>query len=426
MTVRTARTLRTSEDMDFRRHPLLLFAGFLVGTMVSGMASGCLVGIKDAAEDGGPGDASGDGTGGESGSGSGGSGGGGSGSSGSSGGSDSGSSGGGGGSSGGDAGCSPDLSTDAMNCGRCGHVCDTGMCGGGTCAPRSLHAGSGAVSDLRLVGNQLFWMEGLAGLYGCTLPDCSSVTTIVGATTLAGFAVAGTTAFVVEGVVTDGVVRAYGTDGSGAKGDLTGPLQGLRGPMDVDSINVFYTARDSNSSPFFGYLPQDSSGAAGTDLTTYISSFQVQVRVAVEGGTEYAYWTDGASLVRSPTANSSTPTTLATGNGTAGLAVDSQYVFWTASGDGKVLRCDATASDCSAATPILAGQASPTRVAVDGASISWTNAASGSNGTVSECTYPDCGGPFLLAQGQAAPGELAMDATYVYWATGSTIWRVPR
>jgi hypothetical protein len=313
-----------------------------------------------------------------------------------------------------------------MNCGRCGHVCDTAVCSGGTCTPKTLRVGGGAISDLRIVGSQLFWMEGLAGLYGCTLPGCSSVTTVVSGTTLAGYAAAGTTAFVVEGIITNAVVRAYGTDGSGAKGDLTVALQGLKGPMDVDSTNVFYTARDSMGSPFFGYLAQSTSGATGTNVTTYISSFQVQMRVATEGGNEYAYWTDGTSLIRSPTANSSTPTTLATGSGTAGIAVDSQYVFWTASGDGKVLRCAATAADCSAATAILQGQASPSRVAVDATGISWANAASGSSGTVSECTYPDCASPFLLAQGQASPSELAMDATYVYWATGSTIWRVPR
>ena len=420
--------------MDSRRHPLLLLGALLLGAGVLGMPSGCIVGIL-APEDAGA-DAAGDGPGVDTGSSSGASGGssgtgsssGSASSSGGSSGSSSGASGSGGSSGsssgGGDAGCSPNLSTDAMNCGRCGHVCDPGMmCSGGTCAPKTLRTGSGTVSDLRTVGSQLFWMEGLAGLYWCTLPDCSSVTTVVSGTTLAGYAVSGSTAFVVEGVITNAVVRAYGTDGSGAKGDLTVALQGLKGPMDVDSTNVFYTARDGSGSPFFGYLPQNSSSATATDVTTYISNFQVQMRVASGGGTEYAFWSDGSSLIRCPTANSSTPTTLGMGNGITGLAVDSQYVFWTASGDGKVIRCDGTGANCS---PILQGQATPSRVAVDTTGIAWANAASGLSGTVSECTYPDCGGAFLLAQGQASPSELAMDATYVYWATGATIWRVPR
>jgi hypothetical protein len=327
----------------------------------------------------------------------------------------------------GEASCSPDLSTDPNNCGRCGHACDTGGCTGGTCTPKTLHVGGGAITSLQIAGTTLYWMEGQAGAYSCGLPACSPVTTIVSGTHLEGYTIADR-AYVVEGSVQSGAaMRAYALDGSGSLGDLTVSLIGMTGPMDTDATNVFVTTNDGSGNPFFGFLARDSSSATALYIVSYLANPQVALRVTTLGGTEYAFWTESDRLSRSLTVSTSTPARLASGNGIAGLAVDSTYVFWTAEGDGTVLRCDALAGDCSGARTLLSGQAGPSRVVVDATGIAWTNrGASGSGGAVAECVYPDCTDPFLLAQGQDGPQELAMDGTYVYWATGSTLWRVRR
>jgi len=331
-----------------------------------------------------------------------------------------------------EASCSLNLQTDPLNCGRCGHACEQGLgCSGSVCTPRVLRMGGGAISGLRLIGGTLYWMEGGSAVYGCPAPDCSSLVPIVTGSSILGFGVADTTAYTVEGAsIMDRFVRAYSTTTPGAATDISWSAgeYGLAAPVDVDSQDIWFLIWLNGGPQAFGALSRADTDDSNFDVnvTTDVGN-AILLRMATFGGNEVAFWTESGRLVRVPAMSSSSTTTMATGTGIHGLAVDSSSVFWTDEAAGTVQRCPAT-SDCSGPTLLRGGQASPSTIAVDSTGVAWTNAGSGaSDGTLVECSYPDCTeGPFILADGQADPHEVALDSTYVYWAAGSDLMRVPR
>lgn len=112
------------------------------------------------------------------------------------------------------------------------------------------------------------------------------------------------------------------------------------------------------------------------------------------------------------------PVSIATMQGTPReLALDlvgdiATAVFWTNYTSGEVMTAQITGTPALAGTPkpVFTMQTKPYGVAVDGASLYWTNG----DGTVMKA--PKEGGtPVVLASGQASPGAIVVDSDSVYW-----------
>ncbi|MFT3768569.1 MAG: hypothetical protein QM820_24245 [Minicystis sp.] len=119
-------------------------------------------------------------------------------------------------------------------------------------------------------------------------------------------------------------------------------------------------------------------------------------------------------------------TVLAQGEIPWDVAVDGASIYWTEQGSGedagKVMR--ASKLDGSGATQIAADATGPQGIAVDATNVYWTNK---NDGSIKRA--PIAGGAVtVIAEGQSAPASIVVDANFVYWTNtdGDTIVRAPK
>ena len=80
--------------------------------------------------------------------------------------------------------CGADVSSDAKNCGRCGHDCLGTGCVAGLCQPALLATASSAVHSLRVQGTSLYWVAADSSVFvHSTSSDGSNGTPVVTANT---------------------------------------------------------------------------------------------------------------------------------------------------------------------------------------------------------------------------------------------------
>lgn len=181
---------------------------------------------------------------------------------------------------------------------------------------------------------------------------------------------------------------------------------------------------------------------AGLCLTVLVSGLQNAGAIAVDGST--VYWTDESGCwnghgsgnttgrVMRVSSGGGTPVTLAWGQASPqwSIAVDGASVFWTNfdSGGGQTMRLPKGGG--TSVTLASSGTGNPWGISVDATSVYW--AIRDQNAVVS---VPIGGGAVsTLAAMQPLPGSTAVDATFLYWTTfgtdgmggSGTVMKVPK
>jgi hypothetical protein len=108
-----------------------------------------------------------------------------------------------------------------------------------------------------------------------------------------------------------------------------------------------------------------------------------------------------------------TPTVIASNaGGSAGIATDATYVYWTAFNAGMVNRALQVGGPLET---LAASQTSPDAITLDSANVYWTNTTNPNGSVMTLAKAGDAGAPVSLASNLEFPESVAVDGTNVYW-----------
>jgi hypothetical protein len=278
------------------------------------------------------------------------------------------------------ADCAPDLATSSRHCGSCGHDCIGGACVGGACQPVVIGVAPGGFHPTHLAIDLTHAYMGLA-----------DATFAIGRVPLSG-----------------GVV------------EILAPSDNPEG-IAVDATHVYW----SNS----GYDPPGSSNGtvmkaplAGGAPTPIATGLQKPRMVALNAS--HVYWTTfyAHTVMRATKDGLDVVTIAQTGSGPFGIALDSQFVYWTE----KSLTASIKKAPIDGGAAVLVALATPvpSGIAVDADRAYWTDivgdkveSASLAGGVVTEHASGFAGGN---------GGLIALDATHIYWTNGQAVLRVAK
>jgi virginiamycin B lyase len=107
-------------------------------------------------------------------------------------------------------------------------------------------------------------------------------------------------------------------------------------------------------------------------------------------------------------------------SGPAGIAVDSQHIYWANLGTNSIGRAnlDGTGVDQN----FITGAGAPSGVAVDAGHVYWTNENAGTDGTgtIGRANLDGSGATQSFISGLNVPNGLAVDSGHIYWANNAT------
>jgi hypothetical protein len=193
----------------------------------------------------------------------------------------------------------------------------------------------------------------------------------------------------------------------------------------VDATRVYWLES-------YTVMTAPKAGGAATTLAPFMGDFSMFNRELTINATS-VFWTSSSQSnfvngsVWSVPIGGGAVTKLASGlQGTQGIAVDDQNVYWTNSGS---IGTDATVMKeplgGGAITVLASNQCDASEVAADGTNVYWLNygCPGGPGGTVMSVPR-DGGTPVVLASASAV--TLTVGATSVYWTGGGLVQKVAK
>jgi hypothetical protein len=302
------------------------------------------------------------------------------------------------------ASCSPDLTSDKVNCGACGHDCLGGDCHQGRCAPVLVAGGETFPAALAVDDTNLYWTSASGALEGLrSIPKAGgfplSVAGFDGGRGVALATARGTVVFTADddtlwegsrstaarlvasglggaaGVAADSSATYVAARTAGlvkkivADGGSTTPLAGTQPDVTyvlVDAAGIYWAGYDSMT---IGITRSGGGTAATAQFSIEKPSSFAQDDQAVYWGERYTF------AIRKHSKTGGVSTTLKTVGGAPTIAVHGAELFWAAA-DGTIGRMK---NDGSAPETLATNQGDLSAIAVDAQNI---YVASMSGGTI--------------------------------------------
>jgi len=340
---------------------------------------------------------------------------------------------GGGGSDAADAapGCG-DTASDPLNCGTCGRGCLGGACLSGQCQAVPVVQGLSLANwdgidpwSLTLVGESVYYSDNVLGSgyvwkAAKTGGIASPVIEIQGVAATAEYCLGGAGGENARWL-TSAAGHVYWRGCMNRLRDLdTSTGQVSR----IGEFDVAFLA--STSAQIFGTRQTTSGSSTIGEIVAFSLSNVTQNTIGTYNGTPgylavddvYVFWSDVSGAIMRVSQLGGTPQLVAPSPYPQGIALDADYVYWTDSSQGAILRVPKSGGNSD---PIASGQDTPVQIAIDGDFVYWTDTSDLGLGSVMRASK-DGGPATTLATGlgmgsdqHRGPWAIAIDDVAVYW-----------